>query len=406
MNYRKKIVPAQAVHDLARQAQATGKVIVQCHGCFDILHPGHLRYLAWAKERGDVLIVSVSADSVVQKGFSRPYVPEQLRAENLAALEVVDYVTIDDHEWAGPILELIRPDIYVKGKEFENVFTGRIGRERQLVESYGGKVLFSSGDVVYSSTKIIEEHRDKLGYADEQVQAFRQRHGITDGRITEILDGFRGKRILVVGDTIVDRYIHCDRLGMSADAPVLVVRPLETDMFLGGAGIVAQHVNTLGASAVFCSVLGNDADGDYARRELERRQLEAELVIDPARPTTAKTRYLSDGKKLLNVNTFRDHNLDLPIATQMQERIERLGAQADAVVICDFGYGVITNGLLEVLCGLGARRNIPVLGDVQSSSQMGNVTRMKGVTLATPSERDHLHQGGPLALGPRLAAVA
>jgi rfaE bifunctional protein kinase chain/domain/rfaE bifunctional protein nucleotidyltransferase chain/domain len=388
MNYRKKIVPPQELHDLTRQAQAAGKVIVQCHGCFDILHPGHLRYLAWAKERGDVLIVSVSADNVVQKGFSRPYVPEQLRAENLAALEVVDYVTIDDHEWAGPILELIRPDIYVKGKEFENVFTGRIGRERQLVESYGGKVLFSSGDVVYSSTKIIEEHRDKLGYTDEQVQGFCKRHGITRASLTETLEKIQGKNILVVGDAIVDRYVHCDRLGMSADAPVLVVRPTESELFLGGAGIVAEHAQSLGATVGFCTVIGSDAEAEYVRKELVRRNIAADLVVDSLRPTTLKTRYLSEGKKLLNVNQFRDHNLDLPVATQLQQYIQRAGETADAIVICDFSYGVITTGVLDTLCAIGAKRNVPVIGDVQCSSQMGNVTRMKGVTLTTPSERE------------------
>lgn len=388
MNYHKKIVTPERLQEIAQKAQAKGKVIVQCHGCFDILHPGHLRYLTWAKERGDVLIVSVSADRVVHKGQFRPYVPQDLRAENLAALEVVDYVTVDDHDWAGPILELIKPNIYVKGKEFENVFTGRIGRERQLVESYGGKVLFSSGDVVYSSTKLIEEHRDKLAYADDQVEAFCRRHSITPGRVEEILGSFAGKKILVVGDTIVDTYIFCDRLGMSADAPVLVVRPLDSERFLGGSGIVAQHVNSLGAEAMFCSVIGKDAEGDYARGELSRKGVASELVVDEARPTTSKTRYLSDGKKLLNVNQFRDHNLDSPIAAQLQEKIEKAADQADAIIICDFGYGVITNRLLEVLCAVGKKRKIPVVGDVQCSSQMGNVTRLKGITLIAPSERE------------------
>lgn len=159
-------------------------------------------------------------------------------------------------------------------------------------------------------------------------------------------------------------------------------------MFLGGASIVADHANALGAEAVFCSVIGEDADGRYARRELERRHVSTDLVVDGGRPTTSKTRFLSDGKKLLNVNQFRDHNLDLPIAAQLQEKIERVGSEADAIVICDFGYGVITNSLLGVLCAIGSKRNIPVIGDVQCSSQMGNVTRMKGITMITPSERE------------------
>jgi len=388
MNYQKKIVSIDQLREHVQRAQSDGKIVVQCHGCFDILHPGHLRHLAWAKQQGDILVVSVSADKVVNKGFLRPYVPEALRAENLAALEFVDYVTIDSHEWAGEILELLKPNIYTKGKEFENVHTGRIGRERQLVESYGGQVRFSSGDVVYSSSRIIEDLKERLEPGIELGQAFCIRHKITEASACQILDRLRGKRILVVGDAIVDKYTYCDRLGMSAEAPVLVVRPLETDTFLGGACIVARHVNALGGSAHFCTVIGTDAEGEYVRTELAKRELRVDLVVDEARPTTTKTRFLSEGKKLLNVNEFRDYDLDAPIAAQLREKMEAAGATADAIVICDFGYGVITKSLLEVLCEIGKKRNIPVVGDVQCSSQLGNVTRMKGITVVTPSERE------------------
>lgn len=386
--YLQKIVNLETLKEIVECAKQNGKVVVQCHGCFDILHPGHLRHLTWAKEQGDLLIVSVSADSVVNKGNLRPYVPQQLRAENLAAMEIVDYVVIDDSEWAGPILELLRPNIYVKGKEFQDVYTGRIGRERQLVEACGGQVRFSSGDVVYSSSKIIQDFKDRLQPGLEQVELFCKRHKITKARLVQIVDRIKGKNIVVIGDTIVDRYIYCDRLGMSADAPVLVVRPLESETFLGGAGIVAQHVRSLGANVKFCTVIGHDAEGDYVRSELERRQVPCELVVDSTRPTTLKTRYLCENKKLLNVNQFRDHNLDAVAEGHLQEKVKPLIAAADAIIICDFSYGVITGTLLESLCMWGRERNVPIIGDVQCSSQMGNVTRMKGITLIAPSEKE------------------
>lgn len=388
MKYLDKIKTRDDLKRIVTAAKREGKVVVQCHGCFDILHPGHLRHLTWAKQQGDFLVVSVSADTVVQKGFARPFVPEKLRAENLSAMEVVDFVTIDDGEWAGPILEMLKPSIYVKGKEFQDVFDGRFGRERQLVEAYGGMVKFSSGEVVYSSTKIIEDFKDRLEPVREQVHAFCKRHKITEKRLREIVDFFPTKRILVVGDTIVDRYVHCDRLGMSADAPVLVVRPRESDTFLGGAGIVAQHVKSFGGQVKFLSVIGDDESGKFAREELKLRGVPAELVVDASRPTTFKTRYLSDGKKLLNVNEFRDQNLDPPVATQLRAEIEKHGGEVDAIAICDFSYGVISGPVLEALCDIGRKRNIPIVGDVQSSSQMGNVARLKGITMSTPSERE------------------
>lgn len=388
MNYLQKIKGREELRSIIEHAKASGKIVVQCHGCFDILHPGHLRHLTWAKEQGDLLVVSVSADSVVNKGNLRPYVPQQLRAENLAALEIVDYVVIDDNEWAGPILELLQPNIYVKGKEFQDVYTGRIGRERQVVESYGGQVRFSSGDVVYSSSKIIHDFKDRLHSGLDQVESFCKRHKLTRTRLSEIISQFDGKNIVVIGDTIVDRYIYCDRLGMSADAPVLVVRPLEMETFLGGAGIVAQHIRNLGATVKFCTVVGQDLEGEYVRRELERRRIPHEIVVDATRPTTLKTRYLCESKKLLNVNQFRDHNLGGVEENQLRTKVKPLIGDADAIVICDFSYGVITRSLLETLCTWGRERKIPIIGDVQCSSQMGNVTRMKGITLIAPSEKE------------------
>jgi len=363
-------------------------VIVQCHGCFDILHPGHLRHLAWAKQQGDLLVVSVSGDGVVGKGLQRPYVPQDLRAENIAALEVVDYVTIDHNNWAGPALEALRPDIYVKGKEFQDVYDGRFGRERQLVESYGGRIHFSSGEVIYSSTKIIQDYKDKLEPVPEQVRAFCRRHNITEQRLQQLIEQFSKKKILVVGDTIIDKYIHCDRLGMSADAPVLVVRPQEFHTFLGGAAIVAQHIQSFGAQVQFLSVVGNDPDAEYARAELAKRHVPAQLIADSSRPSTVKTRYLSDGKKLLNVNTFHDHNLDSATTAQVLAEIDKIASSVDCIAICDFSYGVVTVPIIEALCKIGVERRAPIIGDVQSSSQMGNVARLKGVTLTTPSERE------------------
>jgi bifunctional ADP-heptose synthase (sugar kinase/adenylyltransferase) len=124
------------------------------------------------------------------------------------------------------------------------------------------------------------------------------------------------------------------------------------------------------------------------QKQLERRHLATEFVVDTTRPTTLKTRYLAGGKKLLNINQFRDHNLDPEVAARLRERIQVAGADADAIVISDFSYGVITAGVLEALCKLGRERNVPIIGDVQCSSQMGNVARMKGITMTTPSERE------------------
>ena len=88
----KKIHSIASLQAERARLRKAGKTLVQCHGCFDIVHPGHIRYLRMARSLGDVLVVTVSADDVVMKGYDRPYIPEDLRLDNLAELACVDYV--------------------------------------------------------------------------------------------------------------------------------------------------------------------------------------------------------------------------------------------------------------------------------------------------------------------------
>ena len=138
---RDKIKVTSELAKIREKLRDEGKSVVQCHGCFDIVHPGHIRYLQFAKNLGDVLIVSVSADRVVGKGDGRPYIREDLRLENLSVFEFVDYVCLDDNTWAGPVLEALRPDIYVKGQEYETKGDPRFAKEVEVVESHGGRIV-------------------------------------------------------------------------------------------------------------------------------------------------------------------------------------------------------------------------------------------------------------------------
>src|SRR5690606_26066245 len=142
---------------LARRAaaRAAGRRVVHCHGCFDIVHPGHIRHLRYARQLGDILLVSLTGDEEIRKGTGRPLIPEELRAENLAALDCVDWVYIEPAPTARELLGKVRPDVYVKGREYEHNQDPRFAAERAAVEAHGGRVVFSSGDVVFSSTALI-----------------------------------------------------------------------------------------------------------------------------------------------------------------------------------------------------------------------------------------------------------
>src|SRR4051812_21772475 len=115
-----KLCSLDQLLQLRRAARESGKTVVHCHGCFDIVHPGHIHHLQHARSLGDMLIVSVSADRHVNKGVDRPLIPDDLRAASLAALECVDLVYLNADATAVDLLEQLQPDVYVKGREYEN----------------------------------------------------------------------------------------------------------------------------------------------------------------------------------------------------------------------------------------------------------------------------------------------
>jgi rfaE bifunctional protein nucleotidyltransferase chain/domain len=147
----------KSIDELAKvvdKAKGSGKVIVSTNGCFDLLHVGHLRYLQAAKSFGDILIVAINSDSSTKaiKGANRPIIPESERAELLAGLECVDYVTIFEQTTPIETLLKLKPDIHVKGGDYtmERII------ERQAVESYGGKVIIAPHVPGRSTSEVIK----------------------------------------------------------------------------------------------------------------------------------------------------------------------------------------------------------------------------------------------------------
>ncbi|MBM3240238.1 D-glycero-beta-D-manno-heptose 1-phosphate adenylyltransferase [Candidatus Poribacteria bacterium] len=156
-----KIQPRNELVEIVRHAQSQGKKVVTTNGCFDVLHVGHVRYLQGARKLGDMLIVAVNSDSSVRalKGELRPLVPEDERAEMLAALECVDYVTIFSELDPIVLLLELKPDIHVKGGDYklEQLI------EREAVESYGGKVVVGFNVPGKSTTDLIKTIIERYG---------------------------------------------------------------------------------------------------------------------------------------------------------------------------------------------------------------------------------------------------
>lgn len=151
---------SQIASDIA-VAKSGGKIIVLCHGCFDLMHPGHIKYFQASKEMGDILVITVTPDIYVDKGPDRPVFNQNLRVESIAALECVNYVAINEWPTAEETLRLLQPDIYVKGQEFENLQdkTGKLQKELKVLKEIGAEMRFTH-EIVFSSTALLNKHFD------------------------------------------------------------------------------------------------------------------------------------------------------------------------------------------------------------------------------------------------------
>jgi rfaE bifunctional protein kinase chain/domain len=361
----------------ARVAGANRVVFVS--GNFNVIHPGHLRLLSFARECGDFLLVGVTGD-----GHPGTFVPQRLRLEGVQAISTVDYA-IPLPGLAEDFVAALRPHVVVKGKEHESHFNP----ELPILESYGGKLIFGSGEVRFSSLELLQrELRETNLYTLLKPVDFQRRHGFDNRRLVELLARFSTLRVVVVGDLIVDEYVACDPLGMSREDPTIVVTPIKRDRFIGGAGIVAAHAAGLGAKTSYFGVTGNDEMADFALKTLLGYGVRTYLFEDESRPTTLKQRYRASGKTLLRVSQLRQHEIGHELINQMLERMGSVLSETDLVVFSDFNYGCLPQALVDELVARCVQRGIPMVADSQSSSQVGDVSRFPGMLLITPTEHE------------------
>lgn len=363
------------------RAQAGSGRVVFVSGTFNIVHPGHLRLLRFAAECGDYLVVGVYADGLA----ANAQLTEEMRVEGVAAISWVNHAFLLRDPPAAFVAHL-RPAVVVKGREHE----GGENPELEVLQTYGGNLLFGSGDTTFSSLDLIRRETSLIDHGTIiRPGGFLDRHQIDVSAIYSTLEQMRSLRVCVIGDTIVDDYIQCDPLGMSQEDPTIVVTPILTKRFIGGAAIVAAHARHLGAKSVdFLSVVGEDEAGRYVAENLERYGVDAELVPDNSRPTTLKQRYRAGNKTLLRVSHLRQHKIDRKLQSRLMDRIKAKLAETDLLVFSDFNYGALPQELVDQITRECRRRDIMMVADSQSSSQFGDVSRFKGVQLLTPTERE------------------
>jgi cytidyltransferase-like protein len=319
------------------------------------VHPGHIVHLEEAKKLGDALVVTVTDEKHVNKGPGRPYFNDALRVRTLAALACVDYVVLVPHTAAIEAIETVKPHIYCKGTEYAdatNDVTGNIHDDVATVQKHGGEVRYL-GEVVFSSTRLLNRHFETSNTElAEFCGQLASRVSPTD--LADAVNGFTGLRVLVVGDTIFDKYSFVKVQGLTSKNRIISGRYLEEEAQAGGALAVYRHIKQFTPEVRLVSLLGTEDWLEPTLRMFLPTQDDA-TVRDPDFVSIIKQRYVepvSEGKDLSKLFSVNYVNAAPPLQSVVDRVLGRLEAEiknCDVVVLADFGHGLMQQEVRDFL---------------------------------------------------------
>lgn len=333
-----------------------GKKLVHCHGTFDLLHSGHICHLRESKELGDVLVVTVTGEKYVNKGPGRPFVNEDVRVKSLAELSCVDYIVLVPHADAVEAIECVRPHIYCKGKEYEDVsndVTGNIEHDVMTVRKHDGEVRYLGSNVM-SSTRILNNHFEVHPAEMKRFcKGLSEKYTLSDFK--EAINGFSGVRVAVIGDLIFDKYSYLKVQGLTSKNRIISGRFIEEDMQGGGALAVYRHLKEFTEEVKLVSLVGTEGWVDGALRGYIEEK-DDYVVRDEDFTTIVKQRFMERGQgvgdgisKLFSVNYLDPEEAEFGAIERVEKRMREVLSECDVVLLLDFGHGLFTDSVRTLI---------------------------------------------------------
>lgn len=352
-----KIITKEEYLKIKEDLKQQNQKVVLCHGVFDLVHPGHIIHFEEARKMGDILVVSITAARFVRKGPGRPYFDDEMRMKFLAAIECIDYVMLSEGYTVDDIVEIVEPNIYVKGKEYakhEDDLTGMMSEEEKLVNAHGGVVAYTEG-LVFSSTKLLNHALPVLSQdVKDYMETFHKKYLMDDVRT--FIDDMQKLNVLVVGDVIIDEYIYCDVQGLMSKDMGYSARYRRSEQYLGGSLAVARHIASFCDRVTLMSVVGEEQTFHSRMLNEMGDKMRLDLTYSQEFPTIVKTRYVSANEKREEFDKiFAVNNLPMPMQIddkamkQFTGRLQEKIKDYDVVILCDFGHGLVDETVMDII---------------------------------------------------------
>lgn len=328
------------------------KKIVLVHGVYDILHIGHIEYFKEAKNFGDILVVSITADKFVNKGVNRPYFDEKNRIALLNELSEVDYTVLSSEASAVNIIKNLKPDFYVKGPDYKikiNDKAGNLKVEKNEVTKHGGKLKFTSGNL-FSSTKVLNSNFEGFNVL-KKIKSLNFLENIKETNLIkdyyESLNKISKEKILIIGETILDNYFYSESLGTPSKENILSVNFLKKDEYIGGALPVALNIADLSNDVTFVTL---NKDLKIKKKIIKKinKKLKCKFFNEKNYKEIKKNRFIDvhTKKKFFEFYEFNNHEFfNSKLETFLKNNLNKY----DKVIVCDFGHGMFNDNVVKIL---------------------------------------------------------
>ncbi len=322
------------------------KKIVLCHGVFDLLHTGHIKYFNQAKSYGDVLVVSVTSDQYVNKGPLRPVNKIGHRIEILNSLKQIDYVIESKFPTAEKIIEKIRPHIYCKGPDYKNKSIKDINLKKEIskLKKHGGKFI-SVNHTARSSSKIINSSNMDLSNDEFSKFLKKVRLSYDISSIKNLISNIKKLKVLVLGEMIIDKYILAEAIGKSGKDSMLVFKEISQNKFIGGTGYISNLCSSFcGQTNYFFHVGKLNSEINFLKKNINKN-INYQYFYKNNSPTISKLRYLDSYKntKIIGIYNINDESISAKEENNYLKKIEKYLSKSDAIILADYGHGEITD---------------------------------------------------------------
>ncbi len=356
-------------HSKIKNLSKSNKTVGLCHGVFDLLHLGHFRHFEEAKKKVDILIVSVTENTFVNKGPGRPVFNHLERAECLASLKLVDYVVISNEASATKVINLIKPEIYFKGPDYKNNkedITGKIFEEKKAVKNNNGKIVYTS-DRKFSSTVLLKNYINFLSSRQkESIKKIKRNYNFK--QITNLIDNFQDLNPSVVGEVIIDKYLFTETLGKSGKEPVLVLKKKYFEKYLGGAGAICRHLSSFVNKTNLLSYLGqNNAELKFINTNLGKNVL-FDFINKKDSPTIIKERFVDEinNRKIFGAYSLNDSSISALEEKRLEIKFAKFLKKSDLIIVSDYGHGLISKNFAKKI--LSKKKFVAVNVQINSSN--------------------------------------